>query len=179
MENLTILEEAERLKALFAGVNRAEFARKNKIAGGASYIYQHITARRPLNLDAALAYAKGLNVHLSEISPRLADEIANANKHIHNSQAPYYLEIEKVIELMEGTDDRGRLKCLLAIEDALSMHFAVTEKSKTKINNYDQTSEIEKAILDNFRLATKEGKELIINATKGVSKEEGKAKKAS
>lgn len=36
---------------------------------------QHIKGRRPLNLEAAVAYAKGFGVTLEEISPRLAEEV--------------------------------------------------------------------------------------------------------
>src|SRR3546814_17452704 len=41
-------------------------------------VYQHIKGIRPISLEAAKAYAKGFNCSLSEISPRLADEIAGA-----------------------------------------------------------------------------------------------------
>ncbi|MEQ1663203.1 MAG: hypothetical protein ABL877_10965 [Thiobacillus sp.] len=37
-------------------------------------IYQHITGRRPISLEAAQAYALGFNCHIEEISQRLADE---------------------------------------------------------------------------------------------------------
>lgn len=85
MDIWTIQEEADRLKARFAGVNRAEFARTYEIKGKDAYIYQHITARRPITLDAALAYAKGFGVTLEEISPRLASEIKNAIPQIRES----------------------------------------------------------------------------------------------
>lgn len=38
-------------------------------------IYQHITGRKPISLDAAVAYCKGFNLPLSAISQRLADVI--------------------------------------------------------------------------------------------------------
>lgn len=186
MENWTIQEEADRLKARFKGVNRAEFARVHKINGGDAFIYQHINGRRPMNLESALKYAKGFNVQLEEISPRLAAEVVNANKHLNNSSAPYYEEIERVIELMESTDDRGRLKCLLAVEDALAMHSAVTAKSQSSPSYhyvmedrkpFEPQSEIEKQILENFRKATEQGKQLMINASIGASKEENNISK--
>lgn len=68
-------EEAARLAALLAGHNRAEFARKHGVPGGAAMIYQHIKGIRPINLEAANAYARGLGVSLHEISPRLAAQV--------------------------------------------------------------------------------------------------------
>lgn len=73
-------EEAARLAARFAdGVNRAEFARRFNVPGGGSAIYQNITARRPISFDAAVAYARGFNCTLAEISPRLARLVEQAN----------------------------------------------------------------------------------------------------
>ncbi|PLY41194.1 hypothetical protein CSZ94_17360 [Janthinobacterium sp. ROICE36] len=80
MKILTIEEEAERLKARFAKVNRAEFARAHSLKGGQSMIYQNITGRRPISLDAALAYARGFGCTLDDISPRLAAEALQASR---------------------------------------------------------------------------------------------------
>ena len=79
MKIFTIEEEAEKLKARFAGVNRAAFAREQGLKGGQSMIYQNITCRRPISLDAALAYARGFGCKLEEISPRLAEEALHAS----------------------------------------------------------------------------------------------------
>jgi hypothetical protein len=65
-------QEAARLKERFAGINRAEFARDHKMPGGAAMIYQHLQGIRPINLEHAIAYARGFRVPLGEISPRLA-----------------------------------------------------------------------------------------------------------
>lgn len=75
-------EEAANLKARFLKVNRAGFARENSLPGGQALIYQHITARRPISLEAALIYAKGFGCALEEISPRIARETANAAKQV-------------------------------------------------------------------------------------------------
>lgn len=83
-------QEAERLAARFAGVNQAKFARDHAVKGGASMVNQHIKGRRPLNLEAATAYAVGFGVPLAEISPRLANEVAQAefaNKHANTEPA--------------------------------------------------------------------------------------------
>jgi hypothetical protein len=71
-------EEAQKLAERFKGVNRAKFARTHKVRGGQAIIYQHITGRRPIGLDAAQAYARGFNCGLEEISPRLAVEAQRA-----------------------------------------------------------------------------------------------------
>jgi len=82
MRILTIEEEAERLRARFSGVNRAEFARDHGLKGGQSMIYQNITGRRPISMDAAKAYASGFGCSLEDISPRLALEASGAAKHL-------------------------------------------------------------------------------------------------
>ncbi len=77
-------EEASRLHARFdalkmmAGIGQAKFARDHDIPGGPSMVSQHIKGRRPLNLEAATAYARGFRCPLVEISPRLANDIKQA-----------------------------------------------------------------------------------------------------
>ncbi|UDG74245.1 S24 family peptidase [Achromobacter sp. 77] len=78
MKFWTIEEEASALRARFDGVNRAAFARDHQVKGGQAMIYQHITGRRPLNLEAAMAYAEGFGCSLADISPRLAAEAQKA-----------------------------------------------------------------------------------------------------
>jgi len=69
-------EEAENLKRLLSGIkNKAKFAKEHRIPGGASMLSQHESGHRPIGLDAAMAYAKGLGVPLSAISPRLAIKV--------------------------------------------------------------------------------------------------------
>lgn len=79
MKIWTIEEEAAKLRARFQGVNRAAFARDHQLKGGQAMIYQHITGRRPMSLDAAMAYAKGFDCPLDQISPRLALEVGRAS----------------------------------------------------------------------------------------------------
>jgi hypothetical protein len=78
MKIWSVEEEAENLRARFQGVNRAAFARDHHVKGGQAMIYQHITGRRPMNLEAATAYAAGFGCSLGEISPRLAAEAGRA-----------------------------------------------------------------------------------------------------
>lgn len=90
-----IEEEAARLRERFQGVNRAAFARQHKIKGGQAMIYQHITGRRPMNLEAATAYAAGFGCALEEISPRLSAEtrkaaaLATGNSHAEQTALPW------------------------------------------------------------------------------------------
>lgn len=72
MKKWTTDEEAANLKHLLEGVNKAQFAKDNNVPGGASLMSQHQSGHRPIGLDAALAYARGLNLPLSAIGPRFA-----------------------------------------------------------------------------------------------------------
>jgi len=77
MNELTIEQEAANLRRLLSTVkNKAEFAKRWNVPGGASMVSQHQSAHRPIGLDAAIAYAKGLGVPLAQISPRLAKKVA-------------------------------------------------------------------------------------------------------
>lgn len=78
MKMWTIEEEAAALRARFEGVNRAAFARDHEVKGGQAMIYQHITGRRPIGIEAAMAYAEGFGCTLAAISPRLAVEAKKA-----------------------------------------------------------------------------------------------------
>lgn len=75
-------EEVRRLQARFdrlkseEKVSQALFARMFKVPGGASMITQHLKMTRPINLEQALAYAKGFKCTVGEISPRL-DALVN------------------------------------------------------------------------------------------------------
>lgn len=80
MENLIYVQEGEALKERFVKlrkekkISRQKFAEMYDCPGGDAMIYQHITGRRPISMNSALAYAKGFGVTLKEISQRLAEE---------------------------------------------------------------------------------------------------------
>lgn len=90
MKHWTKKQEAEKLAERFKGRNQAAFAREFNVPGGASMVSQHIKGRRPLNMEAALAYMKGFGVPLHEISPRLAEQMYTALREIDEkpTQAP-------------------------------------------------------------------------------------------
>ena len=77
----TAQEEADNLKRLFEKIdNKAAFAREHNIPGGPSMLSQQCKGHRPINMDSALAYARGFGITLKEISPRLAKQADAANR---------------------------------------------------------------------------------------------------
>lgn len=72
-------EEAENLKKCFVGINKKAFAEKWEIPGGPSILSQHISGHRPISMEAAIAYSKGLDLPLNKISPRLAELFESVN----------------------------------------------------------------------------------------------------
>lgn len=71
------LEDAARLKALFATrakMSQEKFGEAFEI-GTQGAVWQYLHGRVPLNLDAALKFAKGLKCTLADISPILDKQI--------------------------------------------------------------------------------------------------------
>ncbi len=97
-------EECLRLAARFDGVNQAKFARDFDVPGGASMLSQHIKCRRPINLEAAIAYAKGFGVDLAEISPRLAQDVQTANSTVQRQIAENSGMSERLYERLASAD---------------------------------------------------------------------------
>lgn len=74
-------EDAERLSALFkkrAGKTQADFGAEFEI-GGQAMVWQYLNAHRPLNIKAAQAFAKGLEVDIDDFSPTIAGQIRAAS----------------------------------------------------------------------------------------------------
>jgi len=110
MKEWTTEQEAANLKRLLAGVrNKGEFARRWNVPGGASMLSQHQSGHRPIGLDAAIAYAKGLGVSLEEISPRLAKKVTSVAipDNDQESAKPDRLSgaLELVANAMQQADD--------------------------------------------------------------------------
>lgn len=76
------IQDAERLNALFhklrGTVSQDEFGRRSGV-GDSGTVSQYLTGRRELNVIAVQAFARGLEVGVELISPRLAAEIARAS----------------------------------------------------------------------------------------------------
>lgn len=157
MKIWTLEEEAERLKARFEKINRAAWARAHKFNGGPALIYQHINGRRPIGRDAALVYAKGFNVPLAAISPRLAKEVADINAQFGEDNSPNAKvinestidnianskEIQEIIALMLVADIRGQRKMISAAHDALELHLAHKKMTQSYVSNEQMLAEIE------------------------------------
>lgn len=67
--------EGKALAALFADVKQTDFAMRHAVPGGPSMLSQHIRGHRPITIDAALVYARGLRVEIRTFSPRLQAEV--------------------------------------------------------------------------------------------------------
>lgn len=135
MDIWTAEQEADNLRKHFDGVNRAAFAQENKLKGGPALIYQHITGRRPISLDAAIVYADGFKCSLEEISPRLALEVKAAFSRLSEkiqstpspaspSSAPPEVggvtahDIAEVVSVLCQTDEMGRRNIKAAVQSA-------------------------------------------------------------
>lgn len=150
-------EEARRLLKRFddlkaaTGMKKAEFARVYKVPGGASMISQHIHGRRPINLDAALAYSTGFNVSIGEISPRVANEVARGTLGLGAGSAgkveepgvsymartrqerwPFSrVDFDKLVSL-QGVDARNLENALLAAAGDLDLDIRVARSGKIR-----------------------------------------------
>lgn len=81
MKEWTTEEEAANLRRLLTGVkNKAQFAKDYGVPGGASMLSQHQSGHRPISLDAAKAYAKGLGIGIGEIAPRFAKLVSDVSE---------------------------------------------------------------------------------------------------
>lgn len=71
------VEEARKLKALFnerAGMSQEAFGDKYGL-GSQGMVWQYLNARSPLNLEAAIKFARALQCFVREFSPRLAEAL--------------------------------------------------------------------------------------------------------
>lgn len=66
--------DADRLKQLLARLTttKKQFARDAGIPGGDSMVSQHLSGNRPVSVEAAIAYARGLGCSIDEVSPDAA-----------------------------------------------------------------------------------------------------------
>lgn len=74
------IEDAARLRALFnthTTFSQDAFGAEYEI-GTQGMVWQYLNARAPLNLAAAIKFARGLGVSVADISPTLAKELGTA-----------------------------------------------------------------------------------------------------
>ena len=78
------IADAARLKALFEDpqhnlLSQEVFGARFDI-GNQGMVWQYLNAKRPLNIRAVAAFARGLGVNIADISPTLAQEIDTINE---------------------------------------------------------------------------------------------------
>lgn len=117
------IEDAARLRALFDArtelvgkkpISQADFGEKYGI-GSQGMVSQYLQARRPLNVDAAVAFARGLGAPIDAFSPRLAAFIQNASAFAsraegQNAQAAGVAGIRRVIAMDEPSEPTTPIK---------------------------------------------------------------------
>lgn len=79
------MEDAVRLKKFYderivPKMSQTQFGISFDI-GSPSMVWQYLSGHRPLNIRAAVSFAKGLDCKIEEFSPSIANEIADAMKH--------------------------------------------------------------------------------------------------
>lgn len=109
------LDDAARLKALLGAreprISQAEFGAQFDI-GSQGMVWQYVAGRRPLNIKAATAFARGLGVPVEAFSPTIAAQIAQASRTLAQSDWP---------EARPITDDDDLAPPSVAIE-LVSLH---------------------------------------------------------
>ncbi len=76
------VKAAEKLKSLFEDgpkMTQKSFGKEFGI-GTAGMVSQYLNAKRPLGLNAAIKFAKGLDVRVADISPTLAAQLPQENQ---------------------------------------------------------------------------------------------------
>ena len=74
-------EDAARLKAIFESerntLSQLKFGAEYEL-GSAAMVWQYLNGHRPLNIAAAVSFARGLRCKIEEFSPVIANQIAEA-----------------------------------------------------------------------------------------------------
>lgn len=153
--NQSQLEDAKRLRSVFElRKNEDPSLSQERLAHACGWktqgaVNQYMHGKIPLNLKAVQKFAQALSVSIEDISPDLSKQIVNLAKSLPKSvgadnnthlaaigtgiaheQVSYPREIQKVIDLMMGTDDRGRQKIRIAVEDELLEYQALLRKTQ-------------------------------------------------
>lgn len=131
MDDQTRMQEAANLNALIKDMNWAKFARDFNVPGGGSMIYQHTSGRRAIGLKAGLAYAKGLNCALEEISPRLAalaQTVRNSTEDISLQTRTLTPQDHMLLELFAGLTPKQRAEEIRRLVEAKEHNDALREE---------------------------------------------------
>lgn len=77
------IDDAQRLKSLFdqrePKISQADFGSQFEV-GSQGMVWQYLAGKRPLNIKAAVAFARGLRVSVAAISPTIAAQISQASE---------------------------------------------------------------------------------------------------
>ena len=139
-------EDAARLRPLMENltVSQADFAANNGI-GTQAQIWQYLNPDnkkgRPLNISAAIGFAKGLNKRVSDFSPSLQaviDKIScyasQTPQHMVNEdRAPYVSlspQIQKLVEMMQTVDVETQNKIISFARFAMTESKAQNSKKR-------------------------------------------------
>lgn len=133
------VEEANRLRAIFSErVSKGPQKRSQQAFGSESgignqaMVSHYLLARSPLNLKAALKFAKWIPCSIAEFSPRLAEELneilelvaalpgAPSNGNVVLFPKQNDPRISEAIRIMMDTDETGRIVCLAGIKGAIT-----------------------------------------------------------
>lgn len=100
--------DAEKLLRLFKArtetdgdgkqISQMDFGAKYGI-GSQGMVWQYLHAHRPLNIKAAVAFARGLGVKVSDFSPTLAAQIEDASQLEQDRPAPHLVEQQEEQQL--------------------------------------------------------------------------------
>lgn len=126
-------EDAARLKALFEAraeprISQMEFGAQFEI-GSQGMVWQYLDGRRPLNISAAVAFARGLGVKVDQFSPTIAGQINAASQLIERSTGENVSYIQRInspeaqlLEFYRLMDDDRRQKFLRSAADFPKMN---------------------------------------------------------
>jgi transcriptional regulator with XRE-family HTH domain len=111
------VEDAARLRDIFNNreikLSQEQFASDFDL-GSQSMISQYLAGYRPLNIKAAVSFARGMLIDIRDFSPTLADQIADAAK-LHKQDASIKMAMQWItpdeddlLQHYRRTDDDGR-----------------------------------------------------------------------
>lgn len=88
--NMQALTDADRLRQFVDKLEEPQstFAKREGIPGGASMVSQHLSGHRPISLEAAIAYARGFQCRVEDISPTAAALIREGAALLDATAAP-------------------------------------------------------------------------------------------
>lgn len=108
-----VTNESQLLRAIWEQEEREPqevFAARHNI-GSQSMMAQYLNGKRPLNLQAAIAFSRGLGVKIGDFSPRIAAMVREAIPHTENVQ-PVTLSATAayILEALGDMDEIGRAR---------------------------------------------------------------------